>query len=132
MKHIHSFLFLCIGIIGLTTLCVSCSDDDDNDKQNITVQVAVRVDNHVPPTVTVFGKDIPLTNRECVITQEAYRLYEANVSVSKSKIKYVPSGPFSSLSSTAEGIISVNSVQGKKDFSVQTETHGNFYLFVLK
>lgn len=132
MKRIHSLLIICALIICSGAIFSSCSDDDDNDMTKIKVQVAIRVDNHVPPTVTVFGHDIPLTHKEWIITQEAYRQYESEFSVEKSKIKYVPSGPFSSLSETAEGIITVNSVQGKRDFSVQTETNGNHYLFVLK
>ncbi len=59
MKRIYSLIIMCACIVCSAALFLSCSDDDDNDKANIKVQVAIRVDNHVPPTVTVFGARHP-------------------------------------------------------------------------
>ena len=124
---------LTVVFYSLLGVCMlgSCSDDDD-EMEDICVQVAVRVDSHTPPHVTVFGERISLTNDNWRITLESFRQYQQTITVPKSRLKPVPSGPLRTDSSELDGIFSVQAVQGKRVFTLNTVTNGRTYLFVIK
>lgn len=122
--RIASLLLLC------TLAFCACSDDDDN-MSRIKVRVAIRVDSHVPPTVTVFGKDIALSNDNWLITLENFRTYEQTISVPTSALRNIPPGPIKTDDPKLEGIFSVGAVQGKMVFTLESVTENNTYLFII-
>lgn len=119
-------------LLFLTMMFVlgACSNDDD-DVTRIKVRVAVRVDYHVPPSVTVFGHRIPLSNDNWLITLENFRTYEQKISVPTDAIKQVPSGPLRSDSPDLAGILNVEVEQGDSIFTVETLVENSIYLFIL-
>ena len=127
-KNLFGVLLLSLCVC----LCGACSDDEEDETVDICVQVAVRVDSHTPPNVTVFGEDISLDNDNWRITLENFRQYEEVVTVPKARIKPVPPGPLPTNSSELEGIFSVQAVQGKRVFTLNTVTEGHTYLFIIK
>lgn len=127
MKKWTIAMLILTCMLGLT----ACSDSDD-DQTHIRVQVAVRVDSHTPPQVTVFGKTIDLSNKNWRITLEFYRQYEELMMVPTSALKPVPAGPLPSNSPELEGIFAVHPEQGKTVFTVETQTTGRTYLFIIK
>ena len=111
--------------------CAACSEDDDEQRE-INVTVAIRVDSHTPPSVTVFGVRIMLSNDNWAITQADYRQYEARISVRESALKDIPSGPLPTSDSAWDNIFAVQVEQGKTVFTLQTDVQGNNYLFILE
>ena len=127
-KNLFGVLLLSLCVC----LCGACSDDGEDETEDIRVQVAVRVDSHTPPNVTVFGEDISLDNDNWRITLENFRQYEEVVTVPKARIKPVPPGPLPTNSSELEGIFSVQAVQGKRVFTLNTVTEGHTYLIIIE
>lgn len=129
-------MFCRIMVAGccLLSACLlgACSDDDEEDMVDINVQVAVRVDSHTPPQVTVFGEPVLLSNDNWRITLENFRQYEEKMTLPKERIKPVPTGPIRTNSPELDGIFSVQAVQGKRVFTISTVTNGHSYLFVIK
>ena len=124
-------------LLKIATICLLCvltlgaCSDDDEDMSRIKVRVAIRVDSHVPPSVTVFGRQINLSNDNWLITLENFRTYEEKISVPTSALRDVPSGPLLTSSPELEGIFSVQTEQGKSVFTLATETEGTTYLFII-
>ena len=135
--NISIFSLTGMKLLRIATICLLCMltlgacSDDNEDMSRIKVRVAIRVDSHVPPSVTVFGHQINLSNDNWLITLENFRTYEEKISVPTSVLRTVPAGPLPTSSPELEGIFSVQTEQGKSVFTLETETEGTTYLFII-